>query len=133
MRAFLELEFNYKCNGKELSLCEKVFQFFFHTKDVGNTFQLLTKIFQFCQINDSNHWRSISTNIHWWQNPSSFLKFGEIYPLLSSPKSVFTLAQKTNSNKIYACYVFPLWRSLSTYMWRNISTFLCIKLSILGQ
>ena len=119
--------------AKNYHFARKYFNFFFHTKDVGNTFQLLTKIFQFGQINDSNHWRRISTNIHRWQNPSTFLKFGEIYTLLSSPKSVFTLAQKTNSNKIYACYVFPLWRSLSTYMWRNISTFLCIKLSILGQ
>ena len=54
--AFLEIEVNYKYNGKVLSLFEDVFQFFFScAKDDGNIFPLL-KFFHFCQINDLNRW-----------------------------------------------------------------------------
>ena len=61
---------------------------------------------------------------------------GEIHPLFSHMAKYihffpvqkrFHISSKTNFNQIYANDVFPLWRSLSTYIWRNISTFFLSK------
>ena len=119
--------------SKNYHFSRKYFKIFSTKKDPDDIFPLLTKFFHFYQI--INYLcKPLAKNIHWWRNPSTFSKFCEIYPLLSSSKNVSKLARKMKSDWIYACDVFPLWRSFSTYIWWNMSTFfLSKKVSISAQ